>query len=278
MSTFSTCTSSTRPGSPANGDVLFETDTKNVILWDGTNWRGYNNDGALGWTGSNISSILFDGTDDYLSLSSVVTPSATSGSISAWFKTGTNAFMPLFSVSSNTSGDTNYWFVIQIDSGGKIEVGFRNGGTVPVYESSTTVTNNAWHHVMVTSNGTAWKLFLDGAEDTSATGTNTGDWIGDLSIKNSCNIGGQRRDADGSNTYFAGNIDEVAIWDSDESSNISTIYNGGTPGNILSLSPEHWYRMGDNNGASGTLLVDQGSVGVNATLTNTPAYSTSVPS
>ena len=78
MSTFSTCTSSTRPSSPTDGDVLFETDTKNVIIWDGSNWRGYQNDGTSGWSGTNAYSMNFDGTDDRLSLGSVITPSATS--------------------------------------------------------------------------------------------------------------------------------------------------------------------------------------------------------
>lgn len=41
MSTFLTTTSTSRPSSPTSGDVYFETDTKNVIIWDGTNWRGY---------------------------------------------------------------------------------------------------------------------------------------------------------------------------------------------------------------------------------------------
>ena len=276
MSTFSTCTSSTRPPSPNDGAVLFETDTKNVIIWDGTNWRGYQYDSVFGWTGSSAYSMSFDGTDDYLNLSSVPTGTATSGTISAWIKTNTNAFMPIFSVSNNSSGVTNEWILLQIDSGGKFEIISNRLGTVEVYESSSTVTDNAWHHVMVTSNGSSYKLFLDGSEQTSASGNNTGTWIGDIGTKNSCNIGAQRRGADSSNSYFSGSLDEVAVWDSDQSSNISTIYNSGTPGNLSSLSPNHWYRMGDNNAASGTAINDQGSDGINATAVNGPTYSTDV--
>ena len=66
MSTFSTCTSATRPGSPTDGDVLFETDTKNVIIWDGTNWRGYQNDVILLSPVTNTTSVTFDGVDDYV--------------------------------------------------------------------------------------------------------------------------------------------------------------------------------------------------------------------
>lgn len=40
MSTLQTTTSSSRPSAQA-GDTYFETDTKNIIVYDGTNWRGY---------------------------------------------------------------------------------------------------------------------------------------------------------------------------------------------------------------------------------------------
>lgn len=269
MSTLLTTTSSTRPSSPSAGDTYFETDTDNIIVYDGTNWRGYQNDGASGWSGTNAYSMDFDGTDDYLSLPSVVTPSATSGTISAWIKTNTNAFMPIFSVSNNSSGVINEWIVLQIDSGGKFEIISNRLNTVEAYESSSTVTDNAWHHVMVTSNGSSYKLFLDGSEQTSASGSNTGTWIGDIGTKNASSVGAMRRSADASNSYFNGNIDEVAVWDSDQSSNISTIYNSGTPGNLLSLSPNHWWRMGDGiEGGTGSTVYDMSANAVNATIVN----------
>ena len=47
MSTLNTCTSSTRPASPAAGDTLFETDTNKIITHDGTDWRLYASDGSI---------------------------------------------------------------------------------------------------------------------------------------------------------------------------------------------------------------------------------------
>lgn len=48
MSRLSTCSSSSRPSAPNNGDTLFETDTKRVIVYDSTAsaWRLYNSDGV----------------------------------------------------------------------------------------------------------------------------------------------------------------------------------------------------------------------------------------
>lgn len=41
MSTLNTCTSSTRPASPSQGDMLYETDSYKTIIYDGSQWREY---------------------------------------------------------------------------------------------------------------------------------------------------------------------------------------------------------------------------------------------
>jgi azurin len=41
MSKLNTCTSSTRPADPSAGDMLFETDTKRIITFDGSEWYVY---------------------------------------------------------------------------------------------------------------------------------------------------------------------------------------------------------------------------------------------
>ena len=48
MSRLTTCTSITRPSSPSNGDILFETDTNRVIVYESAAsvWRLYNSDGV----------------------------------------------------------------------------------------------------------------------------------------------------------------------------------------------------------------------------------------
>jgi hypothetical protein len=45
------------------------------------------------------------------------------------------------------------------------------------------------------------------------------------------------------------NYDEIALWSSDESGNISDIYNSGTPQDLslLDSPPDHWWRMGDGD-------------------------------
>ena len=78
--------------------------------------------------------------------------------------------------------------------------------------------------------------------------------------------------------YLDGLIDEVSLFDSALSaSDITSIYNSGVPNDISSLNPVGWWRMGDNDGGTGTTITDQGSGSNDGTLTNGPTFSTTVP-
>ena len=54
-------------------------------------------------------------------------------------------------------------------------------------------------------------------------------------------------------------IDELAIFDNDQSGNVSAIYNAGVPFDLgtLGAQPKHWWRMGD--GDTYPLLQDNGT-------------------
>ena len=66
--TIPTTTASTRPSNPSTGDAYFETDTKKYIIYDGTDWRGWNNDGIAAAPLTNTYSVDLDGSDDYVDL------------------------------------------------------------------------------------------------------------------------------------------------------------------------------------------------------------------
>lgn len=58
MSTLSTCTSSTRPASPSQGDILYETDSYKTIIYDGSQWREYqSSNSAYDLDGTNSTSV-----------------------------------------------------------------------------------------------------------------------------------------------------------------------------------------------------------------------------
>jgi len=47
MSVLNTCTSSTRPSSPDNGALLYETDTQKMLCWDGAAWKEWEADNYI---------------------------------------------------------------------------------------------------------------------------------------------------------------------------------------------------------------------------------------
>ena len=72
--------------------------------------------------------------------------------------------------------------------------------------------------------------------------------------------------------FYEGNIDEVAIFNTElSSSDVTAIYNSGVPNNLndLSTPPVSWYRNGDPNGqASYPTITDDGSASNDGTMTN----------
>ena len=131
------------------------------------------------------------------------------------------------------------------------------------------------HNIIGTYNGANVTLFFDGSQKSTTTGSvpsSTSSTQG-----NNTTIG--RRTLGGGSLYFSGLIDEVAVFNSALSaSDVTSIYNSGVPNDISSLSPVGWWRMGENDGGTGTTITDQGSGGNNGTLTNGPTFSTTVPS
>lgn len=117
-----------------------------------------------------------------------------------------------------------------------------------------------WYHLFLTYDGgetgsssdqvssyySSFKFYIDGVLQTT---TNTHENYGISS-----SFGGDtvlRIGKDYKSDYMRDNckIDEVAIWDSDRSSDIADIYNGGVT-HTLSLLPSpplHWWRMGDGD-------------------------------
>ena len=284
MSTITPTTSSTRP-TGVQGRIAFETDTKNIIVYDGANWRSWESDGASGWSGINDYSLNFDGTDDRLDAGSVVTPSATSGTISAWVKTTSIAYQAILSTADTSGGGTWGWMAVYNN---KLRITFRQGGgAVKTADGSTTINDGSWHHVVAVSDGAAYSLYVDGSAETLTNSNNDGTWYNDLTNLTSTNIGSHVRSSAGN--FFTGNIDEVAVWDSAlSSSQITNIYKGesnggsggtnGTPGNLLSFNPKAWWRMGDGIEAnSGTTIYDMSAFDNNITMVSSPAYQIDTP-
>lgn len=265
MSTFSTCTSSTRPSSPTDGDVLFETDTKSVIIWDGTNWRGYANDGVFIPWSNNTYSLDFDGTNDYLAIGSTSKLEFTgSFSLSAWIKPDLNKTQ--YVIDTNSDGGTGNGYMVRCESNGTVK--FWSYSASYLLTSTATVSTSSWNHLVAVKEGSTLRLYINAG--TPVTRTDGGFAASDttnLRIGNSSLFGG----------YFNGLIDEVSMYNyALTSANVSSIYNSGTPNDLTSFTPIAHWRMGDNDGGTGSQITDVSPSGGAIATINGATFSTTV--
>ena len=156
-----------------------------------------------------------------------------------------------------------------------------------------------WNHIVATYNGnfsgSGMNIYINGVSCVSQSAG--GDIVNnfqrgstpnvlDLSqgkIQDTSEVSiGSRNGASG--TVWIGNIDEVVFFDGElTQSDVTALYNSGLPNlatginySAGSITPVHYYRMGDNDGGTGTTVTDQvGSA--NGTLSNV-SFEEDVPS
>jgi hypothetical protein len=228
---------------------------------------------------TNTLSISLDGIDDYVNVADNSNLSFGNGStdspfsISAWIKIGQTTTQGIVSKYGTNNVTREYLFQI---TASKIRLTLiASGGATNFATGNTALSLNTWYHVAFTYDGsggpTAYNginLYVNGTAETATTGgsaytamTNT---VTDVEIGRY----GSRE--------LNGAMDEVAIFSSELSaSDITSIYNGGVPNDLTSLSPLSWWRCGD--GDTSPILTDNGSGGNDGTMTNFTTFSTDVP-
>jgi hypothetical protein len=234
----------------------------------------------------NSNSVDLDGTNQYIDTAATLTLQ----SASVWIK-------PDSTIQSSSGGQvvlggggTNYRPLFLGDATSYVSnevVGVAFGLGALGTGSGVTLSNSSWNHIFIAwqtssqSNGgsAGYDFWINGVLQTTASGAQSGGTpptspmsIGSLDI-------GRRQN---STQYYAGLVDEVALWSTDVSADIATVYNSGKPddlnnSSVVSTAPVNWWRMGDNNNGTGTTISDQGSVPADGTLTNGPTFSSDVP-
>ena len=151
-------------------------------------------DTNAGWTSGKFGlAINFDGINDYVNSNSNI-PGSSAFSYSLWFKSSDGAFSAdeyLFTQGTNNPSA----FIESTDS--KVYVMADNANL----SSNTTVNDTKWHHLEITADGTAIKLYLDGILEDSATYTGSST-TGVLYVASNATPG----------SYFGGLIDDVRIY------------------------------------------------------------------
>lgn len=240
---------------------------------------------------ASTNSFEFDGSTDFISIGTNSLGITSAITVSAWVKIpttntgggGTN--IQIIACEDTTSSGQRNWNLSW--RGGGIDhfswtIHHTNLTLTSVKTTGITPNDGQWHHLLGTYDGTTnangIKLYVDGVLNVQGTASSTG--INSFTATEPT-IGAT---TGGGSWRFEGNIDEVAVWDSELSaSDVSTIYGTGVPSDLSSLSPISWWRMGEAATYAGGQwkLIDQGSggnIGTSTTLPAPPAQpSTDVP-
>lgn len=125
------------------------------------------------------SSVVFDGTNDYLTRTTDLTGNADSKKMifSTWYKSASSLFPSSYFYSSGSPDAKNY---IQL-SGGRLYAEFFNssGATVIRLAATTQISDTDWHHYAFSFDVGAGiaKILIDGVEDTPYLNVQTNDTI-----------------------------------------------------------------------------------------------------
>jgi len=238
------------------------------------NTIGWGQGAKVGSSFSNLKSIALDGVDDYVDCGSTsYLQNLSEFSVSLWAKQTTATSTEDFIGDWNYNSSGNFAIETGTVSGNATKLNFyirQLGGTVRTITTQNYVfTENVWNHIAITFNSGTPNIYVNGtAQGLSVPSLPTSLAYGNGTI----NIGRFR----GLGRNFTGGIDEVSVFTSELSqSDITTIYNGGVPNDISSLSPLSWWRCGD--GDTAPTLTDNGSLGNDGTMTNFSTFSTDVP-
>ena len=174
--------------------------------------------------------------------------------------------------STNTNGQTVFYYgASDVTNSGFIEVRFiggtdkirlrygSNNNYVQLSSPTDSLTHSSWNHILLSYDGgttgassgdisdyySRFKIFINGSQQTTSNSHNNYGWSGAISGQN------LRVGRFSSGNYMRDNcrVDELAVWGSDQSGNISDIYNSGSTHDLdqLGTPPDHWWRMGDGD-------------------------------
>ena len=217
---------------------------------------------------SNTKSVQFNN-QDYLGANAALLDSTLgrsgngSGSSDAWTigfwlkPTNSTTGRVLFYYGSNDTTNGGY-IELRLTSSNKVRLQYGSNNNNVKILASTALTADTWQYITVTYDGgttgassgdisdyySRFSIYIDGVDQATNNSNSNYGWSGAISGQN-LRVG----KLVSGNTLNGEKIDELAIWNSDQSANIATIYNSGTPFDLSTLGtePKHWWRMGDGD-------------------------------
>jgi PKD repeat protein len=124
-----------------------------------------------------------------------------------WLKTTTTSGGRILGFGNSSSGSTSGSYdrhMYMLDNG-KVRWGVYNGNTVTI-DSTNALNDNQWHHVVTTFGPDGMKLYVDGQLNATNGNTSAQNYTGYWKL------GGDNTWGGNSQSYFLGDVDEVAVY------------------------------------------------------------------
>ena len=237
----------------AIGGITNFTVTINVTLPAYTNTKSLNLDGSTNWLQGNPVNMT--------ALERATNGDGNAWTISMWVKPDTSNTGNQTLMVYGAGDDYNGGAITLKQSGGTTLV--LNYGTVYdniILVAANSFVNNTWQHVMITFDGGTtgvdpsssgayygrFDIFVDGVSKFKIGVATNGGYSGAISGANpSDNIYRIGRASNVHNNYYDGIINQVAIWNTDQTANVATIYNSGAAQDLslLATAPAHYYEI-----------------------------------
>ena len=209
------------------------------------------------WAGANAAQV-----EHVLGRSSNGSGSSDAWTIAFWYKASSeNQGQVILYFGNNDTTNQGYIELRQTNLNGSKRLRLRYGSNVNYLQMSTpagSLTAGTWQHIGITYDGGTtgvaegslssyygrFKIYIDNSLQTTNNTHNNNGWSGSI-VGQNWRLG---RLVSGNHMRQA-NIDELNLWDSDLSADMSDLYNSGSVFDTMTLSdqPAHRWRMGDGD-------------------------------
>jgi hypothetical protein len=203
-------------------------------------------------------SLTFNGFSTYINCGTSNRTLSNQLTVEAWIKSSSAEYQWIVGKYLNSNFEEK-GFHLYINGGLAYFNGRIGAGTYLSSGPSTTRVNDGrWHHIVGTSNGNVWRVYVDGVQENS---TSYGYTNADFTTTIAMNIGNYAAQSD---QYFQGEIDEVRVWRTvrtaaEIQANMCRKF-ATAPADLVA-----YYRLDQS---SGLVAIDQGSQPTNGSLVN----------
>ena len=121
------------------------------------------------------------------------------GAVSVMFKRDTTGVWIVLLGSCDTATADEYHWTFGVSAGNHLNVSVKEANVSITSQNgdTTTISSGEWHHAVLSSDGSAYSFYVDGLKQhiTTSVGTNTGEWLGDVTERDSVTIGCRKYNA-----------------------------------------------------------------------------------